>query len=201
MKQILISSCMFLFLLSANNIIAQEKVKEKDNKTKVKDKETGMKEKDKDGKMKMKNMGMNNNYPFTANYSSNFAVGNPAHAKMVLDIWKDWDDNALSRHNFMADTIVVYLPNGQVMKGKEAAMTGFTSYRNTITTSKSTVDAWMPLRSVDKKEDWVAIWGNETDTHADGKVDTTEIHEIWRINKAGKVDFIKQFSSKPAPQQ
>ncbi len=36
---------------------------------------------------------------YTANYSSNFAIGNPAHSKMILDMWKDWDDNAFNRHD------------------------------------------------------------------------------------------------------
>ncbi len=212
MKRLLFSICLFLFLITSNQVIAQEKVKEKDDKTKVKDKDANYKEKDKDnkmkikdenGKMKMKNDGMNSgmNYPYTAAYSSIFVMGNPAHAKMVLDAWKDWDDNALTRHNFMADTIVTFLPDGSVMKGKAATMAGFTSFRSGLTSSKSTVDAWMPLRSTDRKEDWVAIWGTEVDTHADGKVTSTEIHEIWRINKDGKVDYIKQYAGVTPPQQ
>jgi hypothetical protein len=59
----------------------------------------------------------------------------------------------------------------------------------------------MPLRSVDKNEDWVALWGTETDTFADGKIQKRDIHEIWRINKDGKVDFMKQFTAVPSPQQ
>jgi hypothetical protein len=58
----------------------------------------------------------------------------------------------------------------------------------------------MPLKSVDRNEDWVAIWGTETDTYTDGKTDKKDIHEIWRINKDGKVDFIKQYSSVASPQ-
>ena len=79
MKRLLISGCMFFFILIANNAIAQEKVNVKDDKVKVKDDNT---------KMKMKGEAANMMYPYTANYSSNFAIGNPAHAKLVLDEWK-----------------------------------------------------------------------------------------------------------------
>jgi hypothetical protein len=38
---------------------------------------------------------MNTGLPYTAAYSSNFVIGNPSHSQMILNMWKDWDDNAL----------------------------------------------------------------------------------------------------------
>jgi hypothetical protein len=203
MKRLLITSCLFLFLLIGNKIIAQDKEKIKDDKTKVKGddtkekyKEDKTKIKDGNGKMKMKNDGMNStmSYPYTAGYSSNFVMGNPAHARMVLDLWKDWDDNAFDRHDYFADTVVMYLPDGSVVKGKAANLEGAKKYRGSMTSAKSTIDAWIPLRSVDKKEDWVALWGTETDTWPDGKTETRNIQEVWRINRDGKVDLMRQFN-------
>ncbi|MEO7294089.1 MAG: hypothetical protein ABIW34_13350 [Ginsengibacter sp.] len=207
MKRIVISSCLFLFMLTANQVMAQDKVKEKEDKTKIKDdnykekiKDEKIKIKDGDSKIKMKNdNGMMMDYPYTANYSSKFAMGNPAHAKMILDLWKDWDDNAFNRHDYMADTVVMFFPDGTMAKGKQQTMEGAMKYRGGMTSAKSSIDAWMPLRSTDKNEDWVAVWGSETDTWADGKTETRDIHEIWRINKDGKVDFMKQFTAKPQP--
>jgi hypothetical protein len=210
MKRLLITSCLFLFLLIGNKIIAQDKEKIKDDKTKVKGddtkekyKEDKTKIKDGNGKMKMKNDGMNStmSYPYTAGYSSNFVMGNPAHARMVLDLWKDWDDNAFDRHDYFADTVVMYLPDGSVVKGKAANLEGAKKYRGSMTSAKSTIDAWIPLRSVDKKEDWVALWGTETDTWPDGKTETRNIQEVWRINRDGKVDLMRQFTGVPAKMQ
>jgi hypothetical protein len=149
----------------------------------------------------MESLAQNITYPYTANYSSNFKMGNPAHAKMILELWKDWDDNAFDRHNYFADTVVMYLSDGSVIKGKDSVVAGAKKFRGSMSAAISSIDAWMPLKSVDKNEDWVAVWGTETDTYPDGKTEKREIHEIWRINKAGKVDFMKQFTSKPAPQQ
>lgn len=139
-------------------------------------------------------------YPYKANYSSDFKMGKPAQAKMILDLWKDWDDNAFDRHNYFADTVVMYLPDGSVIKGKDSCMAGAKRYRGSMSTATSSIDAWMPLRSIDRNEDWVAVWGTETDTYPDGKTDKKDLHEIWRINKDGKVDFMKQFASVPAAQ-
>ncbi|MGI8581547.1 MAG: hypothetical protein ACR2KX_05110 [Chitinophagaceae bacterium] len=247
MKRIVISSCLFLFMLTATQVNAQDKIKEKEDKTKVKDgnykeknkedktkiKDDNYKEKDKDDKTKIKdgdsktkikngdqniktdgmnsdrkmkpdsmnsqmNSGMNSGTAnYTASYSSNFVIGNPAHTKMIVDLWKDWDDNAFDRHDYMADTLVMYLPDGTVTKGKAANAEGAKKFRGGLTSSKSTIDAMIPLRSTDRNEDWVAMWGTETNTWPDGKVETRQIHEVWRINKDGKVNLMRQFAAKP----
>ncbi len=142
----------------------------------------------------------NMTYPYTAEYSSNFAIGNPAHSKMILELWKDWDDNAFDRHNYMADTVVMFFPDGSMVKGKDSTMAAAKQYRGSMKSAVSKIQAFIPLKSIDRNEDWVAVWGNETDTYADGKTETKELQEIWRINKDGKVVFMKQFSSMPAKQ-
>jgi hypothetical protein len=136
-------------------------------------------------------------YPYTAEYSSNFTVGNPNHAKLVLDIWKAWDDNAIDRYaDQYADTITGTFPDGTVLKGKEAYLSASRKMRSTFSTVKSSVEAWMPLLSNDRKENWVAVWGREEDTDKSGQTQTTMIHEIWRINRDGKIDYYQQYASK-----
>lgn len=228
MKQIVISCCLFFLLLAGNQVLAQDtkvkakedktKVKEGDDKTKIKEgdedkmklKDADYKEKAKDDKIKMKDDntkvkikgpdGMNAAFPYTATYSSNFIIGNPAHGRMILDMWKDWDDNALDRHDFWADTVALYTADGTLLKGKSAVIEGGKKFRGGLKSAVSTVHAWMPLKSTDRNEDWVAIWGTSTDTWPDGKVDTYNVHEIWRINKDGKIDLMRQFTSKMPPQ-
>ena len=176
-------------------LTAQDKVK-----TKTKDAEgkvTKMKDK---GNMDMKGDMMD--YPYKPEYSSKFQLGNPAHGKLILDMWKDWDDNQLDRHaDAISDTIVMQTSGGELIKGKDAFLSTGKQQRNSITTAKSGVEVWLPLKSVDRNENWVAIWGHEDDTDKDGKVTSQMIHEIWRINKDGKIDFYRQYTAKPVMQQ
>lgn len=58
---------------------------------------TKQKFKDDNGKMKMKGQDRMMAYPYTAGYSSNFVIGNPANSKLVLNAWKDWENNTLDR--------------------------------------------------------------------------------------------------------
>ena len=136
--------------------------------------------------------------PYKAMYSSKFKMGNAKYANMILDVWKDWDDNALDRHDYFADTITAYFPDGSVVKGKAAFLESGKKYRGSFTTVKSVVHAWVPLRSEDKNEDAVCIWGDEEDTTADGKTTKMSLHEVWFFNKDGKVATLRQWNAKPS---
>ncbi len=185
-KLVSIFSCCIIFCACTHAQVT----KTDDGKVKVKTKDDKMKIKDKTG---IGNMVM----PYTATYSSDFRMGNPAHAKMILELWKDYDDNMFDRHvSWFADTMQMIGSDGRVTKGLAANMEGVKKWRSSLTSAKSTVSAYMPLRSVDKNEDWVAIWGTEVDTYPDGHTTAMEVHEIWRINKDGKVDYIQQYHGK-----
>jgi hypothetical protein len=76
-------------------------------------------------------------YPYKATYSSDFKIGDPAHAKMILELWKDWDDNAFDRHNYFADTVVMFLPDGSVIKGKDSCLAGAKRVRGSMSSATS----------------------------------------------------------------
>jgi hypothetical protein len=135
--------------------------------------------------------------PYKADYSSDFQIGSSANSKKILQLWKDFDDNMLDRHiSYFADTVVMFFPDGSMVKGKDSALASAKSYRGSMSSCVSTISAYIPLKSVDKNENWVAIWGTSTETFSDGKTQKEDLQEIWRINKDGKVDFMKQFASK-----
>jgi hypothetical protein len=134
--------------------------------------------------------------PYTAVYSSDFKMGNQAQAKKVLEIWKDWDDNQLDRHDYFADSLKMFFADGTTLQGKEAAMSASKAYRNSLGNVKSQIHAWVPIHSNDKNEDIVLVWGDEERTSADGKVETVGLHEVWWFNKNGKVTAMRQWTAR-----
>lgn len=142
-------------------------------------------------------------FPYQPTYSSSFEIGDPAQARMVLELWKDYDENALDRHaSWFADTAVIYLASGEVVRGLDSMLAGVKKYRSSIAKVKTTLHAWVSLRSTDRKENWVALWATEEDTSKDGTTTAVSLHEIWRINRAGKIDEIRQYAQEvPAPQK
>jgi hypothetical protein len=149
-------------------------------------------------KAEASNMATSVVYPYTASYSSNFEIGQPNYSKIILDLWKDYDDNTFQKGlPSFADSVSMFFANGAPYIGtSKGAMEMATSYRSQFSSVRSVVNAFVPLKSVDKKENWVCVWGTEYDTK-DGKTDSVFLQETWRFNKDGKVDLMYQYSSKP----
>ena len=138
-------------------------------------------------------------YPYTATYSSQFEIGNPQHAKTILDLYKDWDNNTLENSkNSFADVDSLIFANGIMIAGsRDSVFEAIKKIRNTMGTIKDEVQAWIPLKSTDRNENWVAVWTKEIITAPNGKKDSTYLQETWRINKDGKVDLVFQYAQKP----
>src|SRR6476469_6988346 len=143
----------------------------------------------------------NISYPYTAGYSSKFAIGDAKNAQKILSLWKDWDNGDLSKgKDIFADTVSFYFWDGTSMhSSRDSATASAQKFRDTYASVSSRVDAFVPLKSTDKNEDWVAIWGMETHTDKKGKVDSISLHEVWRLNKDGKADLVYQFAAMTKP--
>lgn len=139
--------------------------------------------------------------PYTASYSSNFQMGDPKFSAIVLNAWKSYDDNTFDQsvNDLFADTIHAYLGDGTVVVGKDSFVNAIKGYRGSFTSAKSEVVAYMAVKSVDKKDNIVFVWGSETDTKTDGTTQKFDLHEVWAFNKDGKVDFFKQFMVQSPP--
>ncbi|MDB5111225.1 MAG: nuclear transport factor 2 family protein, partial [Mucilaginibacter sp.] len=59
---------------------------------------------------------------------------------------------------------------------------------------KVTVDAWLSVKSTDKNQNVVCVWGTEEYTDKNGKQVKSRTHEVWMFNKDGKVDLMLQYA-------
>jgi hypothetical protein len=143
----------------------------------------------------------NINSPYAIGYSSKFIMGNPKYAENILTLWKDYDNGNLSTHkDLIADSMTAYLGNGARMHAsRDSVIAGIQRHRNMMSAAVDRVDAVMAVRSADKNEDWVLIWGTETDTYKNGKIDSVYLQETWRMNKDGKADLLFQYTRPTAP--
>lgn len=136
-------------------------------------------------------------YPYKATYSSDFSIGAPANAKVILDIWKAFEENHLQdTKELWGDSVTLELAGGMKLHASRDSMIAMgTAERSRYASLVDSVEAWMPLHINDKNEDWVAVWGMEYTTDAKGKKDTTDLHEVWQL-KNGKAVYMLQFSAK-----
>jgi hypothetical protein len=134
--------------------------------------------------------------PYKAAYSSNFKMGTHELSKIILTLYKDYESNDLVTHaSWFADTVTVLLPDGHMIRGKDEALKAFKEDREKVTNATFNMDAIIPLVSVDRKENWVALWGSQESSAGKG-----DFQAIWRLNKDNKVDFIKFFNAQSQQQ-
>ena len=138
-------------------------------------------------------------YAYPVNYSSDFEIGDAKYAQTVLDLWKDFDNNTFDNHrDAFGDTLRMEFPDGSEMHGPtDSVIAGVKSYRSTLKSVSSSIDAVTTLKPKGKDETWVCVWGKEVDTHKNNKVDSTYYQENWMFNKDGKIAYMSQYSAKP----
>ena len=145
--------------------------------------------------MSTKDSANNETYLYTATYSSKFEIGESKHSQTILKMWKAWDNGDLnSVKDMFADSVVMRLGNGFEDRGtRDSILAHAMLYRNTLDSVTSKVIAFVPLKSTDKDENWVGVWGTGVSKYKSGKVDSVHLHEIWRLDKNGKVNFMEQY--------
>ena len=135
-----------------------------------------------------------NMYGFTPGYSASFVMDDATNTETVLALWEDWKKGDLSpSRKYFADSVSFSLADGTNMVGlTDTLLKGMQAYRSSFKGMEMTMDAIFAVKSTDKNEDWVTVWGTEVQTDMNGKVDSISLQETWRFNKAGKVDLMFQ---------
>ncbi len=135
-------------------------------------------------------------YPYEIGYSSKFEFADPEKSKMILDLWKAFDNNTFDNiKDKFADTVTMKFPDMVMHASRDSMIASTKSYRNTMLAVTSKVDVVMSVKSTDKNEDWVLVWGQEIHTSKKNKIDTVALHEVWALDKNGKVYFMQQYMS------
>ena len=145
-------------------------------------------------------MSTNVSYAYPVAYSSDFTIGDSKYAQIVLELWKDFDNNTFDNHkDAFADSVSMDFPDGSTMSGtRDSIIAGAKAFRSSLKNCVSSIDAIVTLKPKGKDETWVCVWGKEVDTHNNGKIDSVNHNENWMFNKDGKIAYMEQLDAKPA---
>lgn len=137
------------------------------------------------------------NLPYEPLYATDFEVASPRYSQMVMQLWKNYDDNTLDLSAPLLDeNVEITLSSGTIIKGKKAAMEGIKYHRALFTSVKSQVHAVIPHTNSQNNETTVGIWGSEESIDKDGKKTIALLHEVWFFNQEGRVIRMIQFEQK-----
>lgn len=138
-------------------------------------------------------------YPYTADYSSDFEMGDAKNAQTLLELYKNWDNNTLNNSkSAFADNDTMYFADGNMFAGsRDSFFVIANKMRGQMGSVVDSIHAWVPLRTSDKNEQWVAIWAREISTNAKGVKKSKELHEVWRFDNNGKINLVYQYEQQP----
>lgn len=137
-------------------------------------------------------------YAYPVTYFSEYDKADPKYAQIILDIWKDYDNNTFANHrDAFADTVAMDFSNGSTFTGsKDSLLAMMNKYRSQHDAASSTVQVVETVKPKGKDETWVSVWGTEYDTDK-GKKDSVHLNENWMFNKDGKIAYMTLLAQKP----
>jgi hypothetical protein len=130
-------------------------------------------------------------FPYSAAYSSRFSIGKDSSALAVLNNYKAWETGDMNAFmNTLGDSLSLYFSNGYKFRGtRDSVMYYASKFRDSLSKVEIKMDAWVPLHTEDRNEDWVSVWCTEIDTYKTGKVDSAYYQDDNMLDKNGKIVF------------
>ncbi len=129
---------------------------------------------------------------YKASYSSSFTISdNAKNEQLVLQSYKDWEDNKIQNGSaYLGDTVAMDFANGRhLVAPRDAVMKEWQNFRDSLSNIKLDINAVVNLHSTDKNTDWVCVWYREIDTYKTGKVDSAFYQDDNNV-KNGKLVYI-----------
>ncbi|PWT95113.1 MAG: hypothetical protein C5B52_18685 [Bacteroidetes bacterium] len=134
-------------------------------------------------------------YPYAAEYSAEWKIGDPNNTRVVLDFYKALEEGKTDElKKFFADSVKFRLydtRSGNV--SADEAVKRIATFRARFKSLNESFLAFIPLHSNDRNEDWVSTWMKEKAVSLNGKADSTIYQENWGLRN-GKITSVEGFA-------
>ncbi len=139
-------------------------------------------------------------YPYSPAYSADFSIGDANHSKMVLDLYKMWEDGKIDdMRPLLNDSVFIDVADGMKFNNTIDSFLNFAKQvRAMYKTTRPVFDTWMPVHHKESNEDYVLVWNRDYSTTMDGKSDSVRVHAYFQI-KNNKVRGWSEFQQKLTP--
>jgi ketosteroid isomerase-like protein len=136
-------------------------------------------------------------YPYKADYTIDFKMGDANNSKLVLDFFKLWETgNIDAMRPMMTDSVWIDFSDGsKVHATADSVIKMAKQFRSTMSKIETKIDTWMPVHANDKNEDWVLVWARDYVTDNKGKLDSSRTHSYWQV-KGSKIAGWSEFNQK-----
>ena len=136
--------------------------------------------------------------PYEASYGTEFTNDvSDSDLLLVLNTYKYWENGDLKAlRSTMGDSMYVNGANGFKFEGfTDTLMKTWQKGRDSLSSVKITMNAWVKLHSAKDSGDYVNTWYKEIDTYKTGKVDSANYADINQVKK-GKMYWYASYKQK-----
>lgn len=115
----------------------------------------------------------------------------------VVKFWKGYEHNQFEPYKQMfTDSVQLIFPEGAFKGPRDEAINYMKKRLDHISTLQVHVLFWQSIFVTAKKETWVLIWVSLEGGTSTKPVNTSSnIHQVWRFNPAGKVYAVQEYQS------
>ena len=133
--------------------------------------------------------------PAAVMYPVTPAPGNPDNMVTVMN----WNKAIISGNvddctAYTADTMKITLADGLEAKlPRDSAVAFIKGWRSSMDSAKQTVEVIYAIDNIDDKTEWVMQWANESYFYKNGKSESHNLHEVYKIDH-GKISEVIQYA-------
>jgi hypothetical protein len=135
-------------------------------------------------------------YPFVPRQRLDFSQSAEGSVQQVLKFWKAYETGSfLNFAPLFADTVQLILPDLTLEADRIKILSVYQDRRNRYSALQNHMEAWKGLRARDSGEDRVLVW-SQMEVIVDGKPDALSVHQVWKLDTAGKVYSLHEYHSR-----
>jgi hypothetical protein len=125
---------------------------------------------------------------FTSTYSANWTKGDSTNTEVVMKFMKSWENNSIDT-SLLSNW--VYFKNDWMKK--EIIMDKLKIEHNNYAKWKISVSSIIPVKSIDRDENWVIVYGTVNKRDLKDNMSATNFTQWYKVNKESRIEFFKEF--------
>jgi hypothetical protein len=125
---------------------------------------------------------------YTSSYSNKWSTGESINSTVVMKFLNKWENNLIDTSFF--SNWVYYKYNWEK---KDSMLSKIKSERDKFAKWKISISSIASLKSIDRNEDWVAVYGSVNKKDLKGIASVTNFTQWYKMDKNLKISFFKEF--------
>ena len=125
---------------------------------------------------------------YTTAYSGHWTEGDSTNTEVVMKFMKSLENNLIDTS--LLSLWVFYKNN---YEKKEIILDKLRMERNNFSKWKISVSSIIPVKSIDREENWVIVYGTRNESDFKDNLSTINFTQWYKVNKENRIEFFNEF--------